>query len=238
MVDADLTRTSEYWKRRPGNWDLLNRKAIFPGEPPWDIPAIARDDFVPSGLVAYNDTRSLLRAQSRGDGDTVHFFLDDYHFEAAWTTPQRALARVQLLGQALAPDFSVMPWMPTVMQAWQIYRARWVTAYWQWRGVRVLPVATWADCQTYELAWTGLPRGGVVAISAVGITTPEERQAFRDGLHQFLQELAPSKLVVYGGLGDLADGLDLPPRLEFPTLQEQRGWRHRARSPEAAVNGR
>lgn len=253
-LDGESTKTSARWSRRPGNFDLLNLKVLFDGDAD-GIPSLRRDDFKPAGLVPYNFTREMERR--RRDGDTVHFFLDDYRFEACWTTPQRALSRVALFGQALAPDFSVLTTMPRVMQAWQVYRARWVGAYWQSHGVRVIPTATWSTPDTYELCWAGLPRGGAVAVSAVGIGRSQEkvgegsstrekgpllekgsstggwstpRDLFRAGLRAMVAHLEPARLIVYGGFGDLAQGMDLPSVVAYPTLHEQRGWRHRTRT--------
>lgn len=233
LCGGEFTKTSERWSRRPGNFDLLNLKAIFPTSEPSGIPTLAPDVFEPADLVAYNYSREMLRR--RRDGSTVHFFLDDYRFESCWTTPQRAVDRIAPFGSALGPDFSVLTWMPPVMQAWQVYRARWVAAYWQWRGVRVIPTVTWATPDTYELCWAGLPRGGALAVSAVGIRDGASRGFFRDGLHHLLRTFATPFLVVYGGLGDLAEGIDLPPFREYPTLQEQRGWRHRAKAGAGAA---
>jgi len=226
-LDGASTKSSGRWSRRPGNFDMLNLRCLFQGVAPLGIPRVKGSHFEPSGLVAYNYTRDMLR--KRQLGDTVHFFLDDYRFESCWTSPERAVERIEPFGHALGPDFSVYPWMPRVMQEWQVYRARWVAAYWEWRGIDVIPTATWSSGDSFDLCFSGLPRGVPLAASAVGISPGESRDLFRAGLTALCRELEPSRLIIYGGLGDLADGLDLPPRREYPTMHELRGWRHRRR---------
>lgn len=108
----DGTRTSERWKTQPGGMDRLNTRAVFPSSNEWDIPDLPRSYLRPSALAPYSSRREIEAAPS---GAAVHFFLDDYRFEAIWANPHRGLDRIALLGAALTPDFSLWRDMPLVM---------------------------------------------------------------------------------------------------------------------------
>lgn len=213
-LDLTGTRTSSTWSSRPGNWDRLNLRAIFPSDNDLGIPLLTsppESSQPPSRLIAYNDRNAL---RSPVLGDCVHFFLDDYRFETVWNDPQRCLSRLQRVGVSLTPDFSLYPEMPRIVQQWNIYRSRWCGAWMQAHGITVIPTVTWSDKRSHEYAFYGLATGGTVALSTVGIvrSTAAERALFADGLDAMIDIINPERIVVYGcSNGDLEkhDNIDL-----------------------------
>lgn len=99
----------------------------------------------------------------------VHFFLDDYRFEAVWGDPLRYAPMLSRFACALTPDFSCYLDMPEPMQRWNVYRGRAVGRVWQDAGLRVVPTLTWGEPDTYAFCFEGLPRGSAVALSTVGL---------------------------------------------------------------------
>lgn len=277
------TRTSWRWKARPRSWDRLHLEETFPSDNEWGIPCLPPARFEPDVLVAWHDVgpggkhaeRAVARAAmaaARGVRDAgplgsalemdgaaprsaaVHFFLGDHRFEGCWNEPERGLQRVQAVGAALSPDFSVYADMPRAAQVWQIYRSRWCGAYWASMGVQVVPTVSWSDAASLSFCLSGLPKRSALALSALGVgkvgrgrenairlsglpaesaSARREREAvaaFRAGLTEAVRRLEPSVLLVYGGLGALADGLELPRVREYPTWAEGRGWTGRTRT--------
>ncbi|WP_234817717.1 DUF4417 domain-containing protein [Mycolicibacterium sphagni] len=200
--------------------DALNLRAIFPSDNAFGFPDLERCDWVPDYLGAWHMPRQRERA-ARENG-AIHFFLDDYRFETAFTSPERTVGRVLAVGGALTPDFSLWRDMPRAAQIWNVYRSRWCGAFWQGQGVRVIPTVCWARPDTYDFCFEGLPRGGVVAVSALGVRATEEDQTwFQMGLSEMVSRLEPAIVLSYGKLR-YVEGLDLPVVKEFPTFWDER----------------
>lgn len=190
------TRSSHRWKTAPGLMDVLNTRAVFPGDE-LGIPGLPALLGLPDTLINYNAKNRLGSPQS---GDYVHFFLDDYRFEVMWSQPVRALSRVQKVGKALSPDFSLYPEMPVIMQMWNIYRSRWCGAWMIKHGIDVIPTVTWSDERSFDFAFRGLAPGGTVAISTVGIirASAREQDRFVAGYQTMIDIVKPVRVIIYG----------------------------------------
>ena len=195
-VDLRGTRSSRAWLSRPGNWDRLNLRMIFPGDHGLGLPVLASYDGVPAALINYNARNRLTSPQA---GDCVHFFLDDYRFETMWTQPERSLARVSRVGMSLTPDFSLYPEMPDIVQMWNVYRSRWCGAWMQAHGVKVIPTVGWSDRTSWDYAFTGIS-GGTVSVSTVGIIRASlpERSSFISGYEAMVDHAQPERVLIYG----------------------------------------
>lgn len=83
--------------------------------------------------------------------ENVHCYTEDYRFEISWRKPELSLKRVLDLNFVIAPDFSVYPDAPAIVNRWQLYRSLAVFSYWQNMGARVIPSITWiSPYQIYE----------------------------------------------------------------------------------------
>lgn len=201
--------------------DVLNLRAIFPSSSREGIPDLERCDWVPDYLGAWHMPRHRERA-ARENG-ALHFFLDDYRFETTFSSPERALDRVLAVGGALEPNFSIYYDMPRVAQVWNTYRTRWCGAFWQAQGVKVIPTVCWARPATFDFCFDGIPQGGVVALSTLGVrATPEDIEIFNDGLREMVDRVRPSTILSYGKLRYVPDSVDLPVVREYPTFWDER----------------
>ena len=59
------------------------------------------DEFIPFNSENFNVDGELVR------GAGLHFFLEDYRFEAVWNRPGQALKGLRPYGAILTPDFSL-----------------------------------------------------------------------------------------------------------------------------------
>lgn len=197
------TRSSHKWSEMPGNFDVLNTRALYASSNQWGIPDLPVATWEPERLLAYNDRWATA---SPPDNSCIHFFLDDYRFETLWTNPTKPLSRLQRVGMALTPDFSMWSQMPRIMQLWQVYRARWCGAWMIHHGVKVIPTVGWATADSWDFCFQGIPKWSVVAVSAVGVHRNEEaRSWFAAGLNEMVDELEPTRVLVYGKLPDRID---------------------------------
>ncbi len=111
-----MTRSSRNWKTTPGNFDALHASLLYPTDGnPYGIPTVphAPIAYTPTWLVPY---RTRLRRQQGTAGGAVHFFLDDYRFEAVWSRPKKALQALQPYRTLLTPDFSLYVDFPLSLQ--------------------------------------------------------------------------------------------------------------------------
>lgn len=214
------TRRSAHWDTQPGKFDVLNLRMVFPSSSTSGIPDIAASDFIPDTLAAWNMPRH--REYAGQFGGALHFFLDDYRFETAWSSPERLLPRVKAVGATLTPDFSLWRDMPRPAQVWNVYRNRWCGAYWQSEGVEVIPTACWGTSDTFDFCFDGIPSGSTVAISSMGIRSSVlDIELFRDGVKELISRTQPQRVLAYGQLR-FCDDIDLPDVREYPTFWDRR----------------
>lgn len=157
-------------------------------------PIVAPTDTIPNRLMTF--------CVAGGDKDGyAHFFIDDYRFERLWNRPETYIEVLRRYRGVLSPDFSTYADMPYPMQAWNCYRSRALASFWQREGIDVIPTLQWSDERSLdEFAFNGLPEGGTVAVSTVGVARNREAAArFREGLETAVQVLTPKTLLLYGG---------------------------------------
>lgn len=160
----------------------------------YQIPTLEPETFVPERLIDFN------AAKSSKDFDCgVHFFIDDYRFECFWNSPAQYVDKMRLYECAFTPDFSLYMDMPMAMKIWNIYRSRLIGQIMQNAGIRVIPTVSWAEPETYAFCFDGIPEGGNVAVSTVGVMRDREAQrVFKDGMAAMIEKVKPSMILMYG----------------------------------------
>lgn len=160
----------------------------------WEFPTIKRCQMIPDWLIAYRR-----QPNAPGQGAT-HFFLDDFRFEAVWNNPEESLKHIKTQ-VVLSPDFSLYHDWPLALQIWNTYRNRECGAYWQEKGLRVIPTVSWAGPDSYDFCFTGIEPGGVVAVTTLGIQKNlAHRFGFHEGFVKMLELLKPQHILCYGEL--------------------------------------
>lgn len=177
--------------RRAYNLHLVDALAC-PG--PCGMPQLDPVDAEPTRLAAFSS-----RPREGDPAAGVHFFLDDYRFEAVWGDPLRYAGALSRFACVLTPDFSCYLDMPEPVQRWNVYRGRAVGRIWQDAGLAVVPTLTWGGPDTYEFAFEGIPEGSTVALSTVGLMNcPEGVELFKAGAEEAMRRLRPSLVVAHG----------------------------------------
>ena len=191
-----MTKSAHNWTTLPGNFDKLNTFHLFETDNKMGIPTIKKEQFVPDWLVPY---RQRIRSSEDIGNGAIHTFLDDYRFEQLWHRPFDTFSAIEKIGAALSPDFSTYVDYPIAMQIWNIYRNRWVGAYWQKRGIKVIPTISWSDEQSFDFCFLGVEKGSYVAISTVGVGIKKEtHEPFKAGFIEMLKQLEPELVLCYG----------------------------------------
>lgn len=171
----------------------------------WQMPVIRNNNYIPKDLIGFNYAKT-----SKNKSAGVHFYIDDYQFERIWNNPEKYLNVLWDYDCILSPDFSLYMDMPMPMKIWNIYRSRQIGAYYQSKGITVIPTISWAEADTFNFCFKGIPKGSVVSVSTIGVKRSKEAlQIWRDGMDEMIRQIEPSAILIYGGeieynYGDIA----------------------------------
>ena len=137
----------------------------------------------------------------RRSGRGVHFFEDDYQFRRCWTDPDRYGELMRKFDCVLSPDFSLYTDSPVALQIYNHYRKHWLAAFWQTRGVHVIPTICWSTPGRLRWCFDGEPRNSVVAVSSVGTQKHiQTRKSFITGYYEMLEQLHPTAILFFGNV--------------------------------------
>ena len=137
----------------------------------WQMPIIKCDNYIPHDLIGFNYAKS-----NKQKDVGIHFYVDDYQFERVWNYPEKYVDVLLEYDCILSPDFSLYMEMPMPMKIWNIYRSRQIGAYYQSLGIKVIPTISWAESETFQFCFQGIPQGSIVSISTIGVK--EHKDAF------------------------------------------------------------
>lgn len=166
----------------------------------FEIPAIAPViELKPLEWRCFGEYRTISINPNTG----IHFFTDDYRFNSCWRQPLKYADMFARAGAVMSPDFSMYRDMPLALQLYNHYRKHWLGQFWQTRGAVVIPTISWSDNASWDFCFDGEPRGGIVAVSTVGVKRDKEAFGlFSAGWSEMLDRLAPKRVIVCGEVFD------------------------------------
>lgn len=160
----------------------------------WQLPVLKPTKYIPEKLLGFNYAKS---AKEKNVG--IHFYLDDYQFQRVWQQPEKYLKILAEYDCVLSPDFSLYTDMPRIQQLYNVYRSRLIAAFWQRRGLTVIPTLQWAQRESFDFCFNGLPTESVVSVSTVGVMkTQQTRELWRAGMEKAIEKLKPKVILLYG----------------------------------------
>lgn len=185
-------------------YENLNRR-IFPGVGEYGIPQIKPTVFTDGcEFVGFNYARGKC---SNPEEKAVHFFLDDYQFNALWTNVDRYVDKLSRFRYVLTPDFSTYTDFPKAIQIYNHYRKHWIGAYLQEYGCKVIPTISWSTPDSYDWCFDGEPEGGTVAVSSVGCMNSKGKKClFLSGYNAMIERLHPESIIFYGKVPEECKG--------------------------------
>ena len=162
----------------------------------WNIPLVKNQniDLRDVQLVACSDTRANDNEVNKKRG--VHFFVDDFRFESIYNNPERSFDKYSQYAFLLTPDYSLYADMPLWKQIESVAKNRWVGAYWQSKGLIVIPTIAWSSPRSYEFCFDGVEQNGTVAVGMVGCK--RNMSGFMRGYNAMLEKLHPETIIVFG----------------------------------------
>lgn len=175
------------------NLDIINYESLTNDF--WQMPIIRNNGFIPDDLIGFNYAKT-----SQKENCGIHFYIDDYQFERLWNYPEKYIDILSKYDCILSPDFSLYMDMPMPMKIWNIYRSRQIGAYYQSKGIKVIPTISWAEEETFDFCFQGIPQDSIVSISTIGVKQdPNALKIWNDGMKAMIDRIHPSDILVYGG---------------------------------------
>lgn len=140
----------------------------------------------------------------RVTGRILTFYTDDFRFERIWSESVEAIRRIVPLKPLAAcqPDFSLWGTDPLAVQMYNLYRARWISRYWQEAGIKCIPsIARSLFTECYEFILHGLPK--VIPVAAIqirsdGCKTKQHVEATVRDIQLYLDYAKIDKIIIYG----------------------------------------
>lgn len=199
LEDEDLDDEDGYYgderERTNRAYNLDEAKKLIFSDDFWQMPVIQNNNFIPKELIGFNYAKTSTNTDAG-----IHFFIDDYQFERVWAYPEKYTDILMPYDCILSPDFSLYMDMPMPMKVWNIYRSRFIGAYYQSKGINVIPTISWAEKETFKFAFSGIPKGSIVAVSTIGVKEDKDAlNVWNEGMNAMIETIEPSTILVYGG---------------------------------------
>ncbi len=94
--------------------------------------------------------------------------------------------------------------MPEHQRIRSVIHSREIGAYLQEHGLQVIPNIRWAEQTDLNFIFDGLPKNSVIAISTQTVMRNAlTRQIFLEGLPKVVDNLHPTKIILYGSVRNL-----------------------------------
>lgn len=162
----------------------------------YKMPIIKNDNYIPNELIGFN----YIFTRKADKDSAIHFYLDDFLFERIWTNPERYIEVVKKCGCMLSPDFSLYTDMSPALQIYNTYRSRLIGAYFQSKGVKVIPTISWSGVESFDFCFLGIPKGSIVSISTIGVKKNKYKYLlWCNGVKEMIRQIEPSSILIYGG---------------------------------------
>ena len=160
----------------------------------YDFPIIKKQEINVDEIefLSYINTKNN---DSENKNKTIHFYTYDWKFEKVFENPEEEFEKLKQYKYILSPDFSLFTNMPLALQIANVFKNRWCGAYWQSKGLKVIPTVSWGDEKSFDFCFEGIEQGSVVAVCTYYRENCEEEFVF--GYNKMLEIIKPSVVICY-----------------------------------------
>ncbi len=165
---------------------------LYPSNNLYDIPTLRLDrqaGHLILPFAPYGTGRKMNAAA------TVHFYVEDYRFEALWRFPAKILATKAV--SVVEPNFSTFDTMPLALGLQFIYKKRWLARYFQEQGLEVFADLN-VSSKFYRFNCMGIPEG-YNAFATRGYSRMTDRLEAEYEIARRISGRDCPNLIVYGG---------------------------------------
>ena len=151
------------------------------------------------------------RSKSEKCDEFVCFYEHDIRFRDILTATKEQISSLKNFKGVISPDCSLYYDMPLVLQMTNTYLNRQIGHYLQTQSIYVIPNVRWGDERSYTritpsevpFAFLGLEKHGIYSVETYGCCkTTEYKHHLREGLRNFIKEIEPKIILVYGAMPD------------------------------------
>lgn len=174
---------------------------------------------IPKDMIPFEKCRT-----EKNKRKYIHFYMHDKYFESVLKNPDKYLELFKQYDGIITPDCSILLGQAKCLQQASTYFNRAIGAYYQHKGIPVIPNVRWGDKDTWDYCFLGVPKNTIVAISTHGcLKSKELREIFKKGLYRMLEVLQPSDVLVHGYMPDdiFAEVLDKAEFHRYPSVFER-----------------
>ncbi len=175
---------------------LVRNEFLYQGQASgkYEFPTIKKQDIDIAQIkfLSYLDAKK--DAQENLD-KTIHFFTYDWKFEKVYENAEEELQKLSQYFAVLSPDFSLFTNMPLALQIESVFKNRWCGAFWQSKGLKVIPTVSWGDERSFDFCFDGVEEGSIVAVCTYYRENCEEE--FMLGYNEMLKRIKPSMVLCY-----------------------------------------
>ncbi len=191
LFDLPSIKSKAYNKRN----DPMFLRNQFPGMGKFGICKIKKQEINLDniGLIACTNTK---KNDKEYFDFGVHFFVDDYNFEEIYANPEKSYPKYSQYEFCLTPDFSAYNEMPIFRQIESVSHSRWCGAWWQSKGMKVIPTISWGQYNSFEFCFEGIERESIVAVATYACS--HNKTGFLRGYDAMLERISPSAIICYG----------------------------------------
>ena len=188
-----------------GYYPELVQQALFAGNLEIPILSPPSEIIIPKSLTPFSQ-----RHYVENNDTAICEYEHDIKFAQLVYDPVSLADDIDQYAAFITPDCSLYRDMPLCLQIANTYLNRAVGAFFQSKGVYVIPNVRWGDERSFttcelpeKFAFLGIPKNSIVSIGTYGcIKSRENRYYFKAGLDAMLQELEPQVVLVYGNMPD------------------------------------
>lgn len=188
---------SEYEKeKQKKKQSLVRNEFLYFGNSSgrYEFPIIKKQEIDVNEIkfLSYVNTKNN---DTENQDKTIHFFTYDWLFDKVYKNPEEEFEKLKQYKYLLSPDFSIFTNMPLALQIESIFKNRWCGAYWQSKGLKVIPTVSWGDEKSFHFCFDGIEEGSVVAVCTYYRENCEEE--FMLGYNEMLRRIKPSLVICY-----------------------------------------
>lgn len=168
----------------------------------YEIPAIHGTSKVPDDLVPFTNCEKEKNQKQKA----IHFYQFDECFVNCLESKTKLIKKLSTLKNfqsVITPDYSVYIDMPLSQQIFQIYKSRAVGNFLMQNEIKIIPNVRWGDERTYDFAFDGIDKWGLVAVGVQGAyKNKDNSEYFKKGFYKMLNVLEPETILCYGNLSN------------------------------------
>ena len=136
-----------------------------------------------------------------GKNQALQFFTYDCNFDnAVWKNLETTTYNIREFDYLFTPDYSLYVDENLTHQNIEFtYRTRFIGAYWQNCGFKVIPTVSWGNANSFCYAFEGLPTYSVLAVCGIGNKQSYANyELWKYAMRRIEDELSPSVIFVCG----------------------------------------